>query len=722
MPLKKIPVAPGFDKQDTASQAEGRWIDGDNVRFRYGSPEKIGGWQQLLSDTLVGSARNQLIWSDLKGNRYAAIGTNKVLVIYFEGQFYDITPLDTALTSCTFTSTTGSTTVTVNKANHGLDIGRLVKFTAVTLPGAPSTGYVTADFTTNLFEVQTTPSSDTFTITMLTAETGTGMTAAGSATCSPYYYFGPFGQTYGYGYGTANWGGFSSTVTQNQLNGAINDSVTTITVDSTTNFPASGTILIDSELITYASKNSTQFLTCVRGVSGTAAASHSDNKKVYDAATFVGWGQSSSVQTPIRLDPANWSLDIFGQILIATMHNGPTFTWDPSAANALETRAVINASMPTKSVMSIVSDRDRHVIFLGTETTIGVSNTQDKMFIRFSDQEDYNVYAPTSTNTAGTFRLDDGTKIVGAVKAKDYILILTDNAAYQMRFVGPPYTFSINKVGSNCGCLGQQSIVFANGAVWWMGDSGGFFVFDGTVTSVPSLVEDFVFTTTGDDNLGLNYNADEIVYAAHNSLYQEIMWFYAQASSSNIDRVVTLNYGDPRNLLWTTGTLARTTWYDASVYDNPNATKYDENAVPTFPVVNGVSNGASIYYQQETGYNETDAAGAKTAIPAYVRSGDFDLDVDGDGQYFLKLNRFIPDFKNLEGNAKVTLFLRSYPADTTTLKGQTTIGPFTINSSTDKIDTRGRARLASIKIENDAVDETWRYGIFRIDIQPDGRR
>jgi hypothetical protein len=721
MPLKKIPVAPGFDKQDTASQAEGRWIDGDNVRFRYGSPEKIGGWQQLLSDTLVGSARNQLIWSDLKGNRYAAIGTNKVLIIYFEGQFYDITPLDTALTSCTFTSTTGSTTVTVNKTSHGLDIGRLVKFTAVTLPGAPSTGYVAADFTTNLFEVQTTPSSDTFTIKMLTAETGTGMTAAGSATCSPYYYFGPFSQTYGYGYGTANWGGFSSTVTQNQLNGTINDSVTTITVDSTTNFPASGTILIDSELITYASKNSTQFLTCVRGVSGTAAASHSDNKKVYDAATFVGWGQSSSAQTPIRLDPANWSLDIFGERLIATMHNGPTFIWDPTNTG-LGGRAVINNNMPTKSVMSIVSDRDRHVIFLGTETTIGVSNTQDKMFIRFSDQEDYDVYAPTSTNTAGTFRLDDGTKIVGAVKAKDYILILTDNAAYQMRFVGPPYTFSINKVGSNCGCLGQQSIVFANGAVWWMGDSGGFFVFDGTVTSVPSLVEDFVFTTTGDDNLGLNYNADEIVYAAHNSLYQEIMWFYAQASSSNIDRVVTLNYGDPRNLLWTTGTLARTTWYDASVYDNPNATKYDENAVPTFPVVNGVSNGASIYYQQETGYNETDAAGAKTAIPAYVRSGDFDLDVDGDGQYFLKLNRFIPDFKNLEGNAKVTLFLRSYPADTTTLKGQTTIGPFTINSSTDKIDTRGRARLASIKIENDAVDETWRYGIFRIDIQPDGRR
>jgi len=424
------------------------------------------------------------------------------------------------------------------------------------------------------------------------------------------------------------------------------------------------------------------------------------------------------VQTPIRLDPASWSLDNFGEILIATMHNGPTFIWDPTNTG-LGGRATINTNMPIKSVMTIVSDRDRHVIHLGTCTTINNGATQDKMFIRFSDQEDYDVYQPTSTNTAGTFRLDDGTKIIGAVKAKDYILILTDSAAYTMQFVGPPYTFTIRKVGSNCGCLGQHAIVFAQGAVWWMGDSGGFFVYDGTVTSVPSLVEDYVFTTTGSENPGLNYNSDEIIYACHNSLFTEVTWFYADASSSNINRYVTYNYGEK---VWTTGTMARTTYADASVYDLPHATKYDPNVTPTFPVVNGVSLGATYYYEHEIGVNEVDSTGAKTAIPAYIRSGDFDLDVDGDGQYFLKLNRFIPDFKNLEGNVKVTLFLRSYPADTTTAKGQTTIGPFTINSDTDKIDTRGRARLASIKIENDAIDETWRYGIFRVDIQPDGRR
>jgi hypothetical protein len=711
MPLKKIPLAPGFDKQDTASQAEGRWIDGDNVRFRYGNPQKIGGWQELLSDTLVGAARNQWIWADLDGNRYVAIGTNKLLVIYFEGAFYDITPLDTALTSCTFDTTSGSATVTVNKAGHSLTIGDIVIFSSVTTP----TGFVAANFA-NAFEVKTTPTSGTFTITMPTTSSGTA-SASGSATCNPYFNFGPLGQTYGYGWGTFNWSGFSSTVTQTAINqvGGIDNAVSTIPVDSTTGFAATGTILIDQELITYSGKTATTFTGASRGTNGTTAAAHADNAVVYDVTTFVGWGQASTVAASITLDPANWSLDNFGQILIATMHNGPTFTWNPSSG--LTTRAVINASMPQKSVMTIVSDRDRHLIHLGTNETLP-NGTQDKMLIRFSDQEDFNTYTPTSTNTAGTFRLDAGTKIVAAVRAKDYILILTDDAAYSMQFVGPPFTFSIRKVGSNCGCLGQHAVVFAQGLVFWMGDSGGFFAFDGTVMSMPSLVEDFVFTTSG-DNLGINYDSSELVFASHNSLFQEIMWFYPKSGSTEVDRVVTYNYGEK---VWTTGSLARTTWFDASVYDNPYATEFNSTITPTFPTVNGVSAGASLLYKHEIGINEVSASGVETAIPAFIRSGDFDLDVEGDGEFFLSIKRFIPDFKVIDGDCKVTLFLRSYPADTTTAKGETSIGPFIVNSSTDKIDTRGRARLASIKIENDAINTNWRYGIFRVDVRPDGRR
>jgi len=637
MPLKKIPLKAGFNKQDTSTAAEGQWIDGDFVRFRYGYPEKIGGWQEILNKELAGVARAQHTWTDLQGNKYAAIGTNKLLVIYFSGDFYDITPLGTTLTAATYTSITSSTTVTINKASHGLEVGDYIKFTAATTPGPTTTSYTTASFTTNIFEVKTVPTANTFTLTMPTAETGTGVTTGGTLSFAPYANIGPIAQTYGYGWGTSTWG-------------------------------------------------------------------------------TVAWGVASTSATVI-LSPGNWSFDNFGQILIATIKNGKTFSWNPATANPLTVRATVISGCPTASTMTIVSDRDRHLIALGTETTIGDITTQDPMFIRFSNQEDFNTWAPTATNTAGTFRLDTGNYIVGAVQGKDYIFILTDQAAYVMQFVGPPFVFSIRQVGTNCGCIGQHSIVFAQGAVFWMGFGGGFFVYDGTVKQLPSLVEDFVFTTGG-DNLGINYNAADIIYGSHNSLYNEIVWFYPTATQTQINRSVVYNFVENT---WTTMSLSRTTYSDAQTFDKPYATKYLPTTIPTFPTINGVTNlyGSSEYYEHETGVNDVSALGVKTAIPAYIESGDFDLDIEGDGQYLMKINRFIPDFKILDGNAKVTLLLRDYPSQT---QNSQMLGPYTVTSSTTKIDTRARNRLMSIKVENESTDENWRYGLFRVDIQPDGRR
>ena len=364
-----------------------------------------------------------------------------------------------------------------------------------------------------------------------------------------------------------------------------------------------------------------------------------------------------------------------------------------------------------------MSERDRHLIMLGTETTIGSSNTQDKLFIRFSDQESTSDYTPTSTNTAGTFRLDSGTKIVGAAKGKDYILIVTDTSAYIMQFVGPPFTFSIKQVGSNCGALGQHSIVFVNGAVYWMGQSGGFFVFDGTVKALPCMVEDFVFTTGG-DNLGINYSAGEIVFAGVNNLYSEINWFYAKNGSTKIDRVVTYNYAEK---VWTTGSLARTTYEDATLFEHPYATEFNSTSVPNFPEINGVTNfnGATKYFAHEQGTNEVSASGTSTAIVSFIQSGDFDLDIEGNGQYFMSMRRFVPDFKVLTGDAKISILLKDFPVDTET---SSPLGPFTIDNTTTKVDTRARARFASLKVENTSTNQSWRYGTFRADTQPDGMR
>jgi hypothetical protein len=633
MPLTNVQIRPGFNKQVTETGAQGQWTDGDFVRFRYGLPEKIGGWEQITNSTLVGAVREQLVWADLDGRRYVALGTNKGLFIYYEGAFYDITPLDTALTGATFDTTDTSSTVTVNYTGHNLIAGDLFTFTSVTPPvGA---GYVDADFETNTFQVVTAPDANTFTITMAAAATAT-TSASGSATVNPYINVGPLTQTLGYGWGTDTWGA-------------------------------------------------------------------------------GGWGEASSTSTVI-LDPGSWSLDHFGQILVATVKNGKTFKWSPINLdpNALTTRATIVSGAPTRSVMSIVSERDRHLIVLGTETVIGDPTKQDKMFIRFSDQENISEYAPTSINTAGTFRLDSGVKIVGAAKAKDYILILTDTSAYVMQFVGPPFTFSIRQVGSNCGAIGQHAIKYVNGAVWWMGQAGGFFVYDGTVKSVPCLVEDFVFTNKG-ANLGVDYNAGEIVYAGLNHLYGEINWFYPKSGSDKNDRLVSYNYDEN---VWTTGSLDRTSYADATLYDNPYATKFNATGTPTYPTIQGVTNinGSSTYYAHEIGNNEVSATGVKTAIPAFIQSGDFNL---GEGEVFISMRRFIPDFKLLTGDAQITINLRDYPADAAL---SSPLGPFTINSSTDKIDTRARSRFASLKIANTSTDQNWRFGTFRADVQPDGMR
>lgn len=639
MALTKVPFQAGFNKQITNTQAENVWVDGDNVRFRYGQPEKIGGWLQIEQYSMIGVARAQHTFADLDGRKYAAIGTNRCLYVYYAGDFYDITPIDPdrQQTGADITTTNGSTTVTITTTtNHLLEIGDIITFeNAGSFTGA--TNYTAVNFDDILFEVKTIPTTATFTITMPTAETGSGGTNDGTLDVLPYIDIGPLLQTPAYGWGAGRWG--SST-----------------------------------------------------------------------------WGTPRTTANAL-LDPGLWSLDNFGQILIATVHNGKSFQWTPIAGNAsaLVTRAAIIAGCPTVSYMSIVSDRDRHLVLLGTETIIGDPTTQDKMFIRFSDQEDINVYAPTSVNTAGTFRIDSGTEIRCASKGKDYTFIATDSAAYIMQFIGTPFTFSIRQVGSNCGSIGQNAVVFVDTNVYWMSDEGGFFLYDGSVKKLPCLVEDFVFKTLN-GSPGLNYNAGQQVYSAHNSLFSEIIWFYPSASSNFVDRMVCYNY---QSNVWTTGTLARTSYTDKVIFDRPFATKFTNNTTPTYPVVNGisVSQGASIYYAQETGVNEVDYNGNATAIPAYIESGDFDLDVDGNGgEYFIKMRRFIPDFKILDGNAKITLSLRDYPSSTAL---PTT---FTINSSTTKVDTRIRARLAALKVENTAVDENWRLGLFRFDFQPDGRR
>ena len=638
MALKKVNFAAGFNKQSVPSALPGQWVDGDFVRFRYTAPEKIGGWQQLTlaSKTLPGAARAQVAFTSLAGEKYTAIGTSQGLFLFYGDDFFDITPLDTPITGCTFTTVNGSRTITINKASHGLSVGRYITLSVTTITAASNFTTAIIDQT---YEILTVPTAGTFTIQASTAETGSGMTAAGATTVSPYVEIGPTTQTAGYGWGTSSWG----------------------------------------------------------------------------AST---WNTPRATSTVV-LDAGNWSLDNYGQVLVATIFNGKTFTWNAGASGARGVRAststsgFVTTNNPTATRFTLVSDRDRHLFHFGTETTIGDPTTQDPMFVRFSNQEDLDTYFPTATNTAGTFRLDTGNEIRAALQGKDYVFVLTDLAAYVIQYVGPPFTFSVRQVGTNCGCISQHSASYVNGAIYWMSNEGGFFMYDGTVKSLPCLVEDFVFTSNN-GNLGINYNSSDVIYSSPNSLYTEVNWFYPTADSEQVNRCVTYNYSEN---LWTTSTLDRTTYQDQGVYNLPYATDYEDSNTPVFPEILGITNlhGASIYYAHEIGTDQINSTGT-TSINAFIRSGDFDIE---DGEIFMSMRRFMPDYKLLIGNSKVTLFISDFPSDSQT---SSPLGPFTINSTTDKVDTRARGRLLSLKIENDALGETWRYGSFRMDAQPDGRR
>ena len=728
--LTEVKFAPGIDKQDTSVGAAGRWVDSDLARFRYGLPEKIGGWSSLLTDTIVGVARKQHSFVDKDGNRYVAIGTDKFLLIYFEGQLHDITPVKATISSVTMSATDASQQVSLTFSSaHNLQSGDIILLDNVTVP--PGIGLTDAAFEDKLFQV-TRVTSDLIAIITGT-QTTTGAAGGGACDVIPYERVGPAAQSYGYGYGVSPYGGTVQGSATTTLNGGIVSGTTTITLTDSSSFPTSGTVLIGdfssgsyaatSELVTYTGNTANQLTGCSRSQLGTTApGSTSTGTTVTNATEWSGWGDAVDAGT-IILEPGLWSLSNFSDTLVATIANGKTFTWDSSIAARLSTRASTTTSgfqttnNPTATRITLISPTTRHLIHLGTETTIGDTTTQDDMFIRFSSAENINEYTPLATNSAGTQRIQDGTKIVGALVAKENILIWTNNALYTMKFVGAPFTFGFEQVGTNCGLIGKNAAVEIDGVAYWMSNNG-FFAFDGTVNSLPCSVEDYVF----DD---VDTTKGQQVCAGLNNLFTEVVWWYPTAGSDFNNRSVSYNYGEAKQPplgTWVTNTntnFNRTTWMDTLIYPQPYATSYNSTGTGTFPAVVGESGlGNTTYFAQETGTDQINPDGSTTALEAFIQSFSFSLQ-QGQSEVFLAMRRFLPNFKVLTGNNQVTISVKDFPADNDVATG---LSPFTINSTTTKIDTRARGRYANIKIQNTAAGESWRFGTFQVDLQPDGRR
>ena len=420
-----------------------------------------------------------------------------------------------------------------------------------------------------------------------------------------------------------------------------------------------------------------------------------------------GWGtltwNLSTWNTPrssssVVVDARNWSLDNFGEDLIATVLNGGTFVWDTSGGTS--NRATTLSNSPTASRFSLVSTDTRHLMIFGTETTVGNSATQDDLLFRFSDREDATDYTPTATNEAGSLRISDGSRIVGAVKSSGQILVWTDTSLHGVQFVGTPFTFGLRQLGANCGLIAQHAAVEINGRSYWMSDNA-FYMYDGVVKKMPCSVQDFVF-----DNISYTNKAD--IACGINSAFNEIIWYYPSADATQVDRAVVYNYLENT---WYTTSLSRTTWLGAYVFELPIATEYDASLSANNSTILGLTAGASYVYEHETGNNQADG----TAITAFLTSGSVEI---ADGDELMSVSKLVPDFDNLANTMTATLTLEQYPqsADTVTTSG-------TISSTTEKIDIRGRGRAVKIKYQTNSVNDTaWRLGSTKLQLRPDGRR
>jgi len=609
MPLVNFRPAPGINKEVTDYTGEGKWTDGDNVRFFQGLPQKIKGWEKFLSTTLVGVARDQHAWVALDGTRYDAIGTDRKLYVLQEGLAYDITPIRRGPTALVNPFTTNATTsVLVTDSGHGCIEGSFVTFDSFsTIDGLDMN---------NEFEVTDVVNTSAYVVTH--TSTASGSTAGGGGSGNANYQInpGPEFSVTAFGWGTDTWN-----------------------VDT--------------------------------------------------------WGTPRS-SSNVTLAARQWSLDNFGEDLIATVLNGGTFQWDTSVG--LSTRASAIANAPTASRLSLVSTPDRHLVIMGTENTIGDNTSQDDLLIRFSDQENITTYQPTAENTAGSLRIADGSRIMAAERSRGQILVWTDTSLHSMQFIGPPFTFGLRQLGQNCGIIGSHAGIDLNGVSYWMSQDS-FYLFDGTVKKLPCTVEQFVFNN-------INQTAAENAFAGHNGEFNEVLWFYPREGSDQINAIVAYNYLEQT---WWTGTLARTSWIDREVYDNPIGTEYDATATANNETILGLTNGATQAYLHETG-NDADGQ----AMTAFVKSGSVEI---GEGNDILFVQKLIPDIQNQSGVLNMDLEFKYYPNNSNSI-----IKTTTFTDSTDFVSLRGRGREFTVNVVSNTTGTAWRLGTQRFDVQPDGRR
>ena len=704
MPLTKLQFRPGINRETTSYSNEGGWFDMDKVRFRFGYPEKIGGWEKSSSTYFLGTCRALHPWVALNGERYLGVGTHLKYYINEGGGYNDITPIrvTTSAGDVTFSASAntlganvaiGDTNITLTSSSGFPESGRIkinneiITYAAVS--GNILQGCLRGQSSTT--EAAHTSGDAVLCATLIVTDADHGALENDFVTYS----------------GAATLGGNITAAILNQ------------------EYQVVSKVNANSYLIEAREEASLPSITTTTGYTPTyvfASTSDSGNggSSVVGAyqintgldTTIVGtgwgagtwsrgtWGSAASLAASgqtLRI----WSHDNFGEDLLINVRDAGIYYWDKT--NGMTNRAVAISDLvgantaPTIAKKVLVSDRDRHVIAFGCDPQDNIG-TQDPLLIRFSDQESITDWAATATNTAGDLRLGSGSEIITAVETRQQVLVFTDVSLHAMQFLGPPFTFGINTVSENITIASPLSAIAIEDQVYWMG-AEEFYVYSGNVQRLPCSVRDYVFSDINSDQL-------EKVTASTNTAFSEIWWFYPSASSTECDKYVVYNY---QQQIWYYGSMNRTCWLDRGVESFPIAASTDH-----------------ALYLHERGFDDGSTTPA-SAITAYIESSQMSM---GEGDNFVFLRKLIPDLTFRDStaaspSATMTLQTRNYPGGAylqTNSKTVTKTASVPVEQWTNEVNVRLRGRSFAFKIETTDTGVGWRLGSPRVEVQPDGMR
>ena len=700
MPFSKIIFKPGVNRENTRYTNEGGWYESDKVRFRQGSPEKIGGWTQYSSTTFLGVCRSLWNWITLSSQNIIGLGTNLKYYLTIGNQYFDITPIRSTVTlSNPFTATAGSSTITVAATSHGALINDFVTFSGAVGLG----GNITAGVLNQQYQITSIPNANQFTFTATATANSTdasGSPGGGSAVVAAYQVnTGPAFQTPFSGWGAGTWGGGSwgngQAVKNNlQIWNAYNFGQNLL-------FGPRGSGLYYWTAPTLSARgvalNTTGGTVTITNSSSTGAPALITSTVNLPNNSSIQLGTTGALPTGLSTNTTYYVVNVLGTAFNVSLTQGGIPISTSSAGSGTQSISLL-MDVPLFQNYLQVSDSSNFVIVFGTNDY--GSSTLDPMLIRWSDQQSTVVWYPDITNQAGSVRLSHGSQIVTAIQTRQEIVVFTDAALYSMQYLGPPYVWGVQLLSENTTIIGPNAAVLASGVIYWMGIDK-FYMYDGSVQTLSCDLRRFVFQD-------MNYYQNEQVYCSTVEGFNEVWWFYVSGTGNQINSYVVYNYLEKN---WYYGTMARTAWLDTTLQNNPIAATY---------------NGYLLNQEDGVDDNET---GTPAPIDAYISSSEFDV---GDGDHFVFIDRILPDLTfsgSTSGTSPITTMTLYALTDSGSGVTQTynnnvayTAAYNITEEFTGQVYTRIRGRQMILKMESNKVGTTWQLGAPRFNMRPDGRR